>query len=315
MIDKRTLIKIAYWYYQVGMTQEQIAQKLHTSRQRVNKIVNSLIEDGIVSVTINGLENEYVVLENLIEQRFSLKQVIIADTEQNDLPSLSILGKKAGEFLDEFIQDGKKIGVTWGATLGETIQHMRPAQKNNCNVVQLVGGLNTTNHSIKPDEITRMLASKLGCDYSILYAPAIMNSELVKEIMAKEDFFIKAFERINGCDIAIVGIGQLSEAATIVNEGYLSKDELSMLLENGYVGDIAFNHYKMDGDFGTIHLQNRAMGVDIAMLQNIPTVVAIAGGESKANAVYGALKTGCIDILVIDSTIGHLLEKKLAAEK
>lgn len=314
MIDKRTLIKIAYWYYEVGMTQELIAQKLHISRQRVNKIVNSLIEDGIVTVTINGLENEYVVLEALIEQKFSLKQVIIADTEQSDLPILSVLGKKAGEFLDDFIQDGKKVGVSWGVTLGETIQHMRPCHKRNCNVVQLVGGVNTSNHSIKPDEITRMLASKLDCDYSILYAPAIMNSELVKEMMAKEHFFIKAFERINGCDIAIIGIGELRAGATIVSEGYLSEAELNMLLENGYIGDIAFNHYKTDGEFGTIHLQNRAMGVDIAMLQNIPTVIAIAGGEWKTDAVYGALKTGCIDILVIDASIAHLLENKIAQD-
>ena len=313
MIDKKTLIKIAYWYYKEDMTQEQIAQKLHISRQRINKIVNSLIKDGIVSITINGIENEDVVLENLIERRFNLKQAIIADTENSDLPLLSILGKKAGEFLDDFIQDGDKIGVSWGLTLGETIQNMRPAHKSNCSVVQLVGGVDTSNHSIKPDEITRMLASKLGCNYSILYAPATMSSELAKE-MAKEDFYKKTFERINECNIAIMGIGELSEKSTIVTEGYLSSKDMNMLLNSGYIGDICFNHYKIDGDFGTIQLQDRVMGVDMDMLQKIPTVMAIAGGKGKADAVYGGLKTGCIDILVIDTSIAKELAKKLAAE-
>jgi DNA-binding transcriptional regulator LsrR (DeoR family) len=310
LIDKKTLIKIACWYYQDGMTQEEIANKLHMSRQRVNKLVNSLIEEGIVSITINGLENEDVALENLIERKFSLKQVIIADTEHSDVPILNVLGKKAGEFLDNYIQDGDKIGVSWGMTLGETIQYMRPSQKTNCYVVQLVGGIDTSNHSIKPDEITRMLALKLACDYSILYAPATMNRELVKE-MAKEDFYIKAFERINECNITIMGIGELSEKSTIVTEGYLSKEDFKMLFDSGYVGDICFNHYKMDGDFGSVRLQNRVVGVDIDTLRKIPTVIAIAGGKWKTDAVYGALKTGCIDILIIDTSIAEGLKRIL----
>ncbi len=310
MADKSTLIKIAYMYYQANMTQEQIANKLRISRQHVNKLVNSLIEEGVVSITINGIENEHVELENLIEQKFSLKQVVIADTDGSDLPILTVLGRKAAEFLDEFIHDGDTIGVSWGITLGETIQCLRPSRKTKSTVVQLVGGINTTNHSIKPDEITRMLASKLGCDFSMLYAPATMNSKLVKEV-AKEDFYKQAFERMNECNIAIMGVGELTEESTIVSEGYLSHDDFRMLLDSGYVGDICFNHFKADGDFGTVQLQNRVMGVDMSMLKKIPTVIAIAGGEWKADAVYGALKTGSIDILVIDSSIARELEKKI----
>lgn len=313
MLERKTLVKIAYWYYKEGMTQEQIANKLHMSRQRVNKIVNSLIDDGIVSITINCLENEDVVLESYIEKRFSLMQVIIADTEQSDLPILNVLGKKAGEFLDDFIQDGDKIGVSWGLTLGETIRYMRPSNKAKSHVVQLVGGVNTSNHSIKPDEITRMLAMKLGCDYSILYAPATMSSELFIE-MAKEDFYKQAFERINECNIAIMGIGELSDKATIVAEGFLSNEDRSRLIEAGYIGDICFNHFKKDGDLGSLQLHDRVVGVDMSILRKIPTVIAIAGGKGKADAVYGALKTGCIDILVIDTSIAKELEKRLASE-
>jgi len=137
-----------------------------------------------------------------------------------------------------------------------------------------------------------------------------MDSKLVQEV-AKQDFYKKNFERISECNIAIMGIGELSEESTIVTEGYLSRDDFQMLLDAGYVGDICFNHYKPDGDFGTIHLQNRVMGVDMAMLKKIPTVVGIAGGKSKAEAVYGALKTDSIDVLIIDTSIAKELEKKL----
>ena len=36
-------IKIAYWYYTLGMTQDEIAKRLSFTRQRVNQIINSLV--------------------------------------------------------------------------------------------------------------------------------------------------------------------------------------------------------------------------------------------------------------------------------
>ena len=168
MVDRKIKIKIAYWYFSRGMTQEEIAKKLGYSRQRVNKIVNALVEDGVISIVINGLDSGNIMLENKLEHAFSLKQVIVADVGDGGQPLLSELGKKAAGFLDEYILDGKTIGVSWGYTLGETVRNMRAMRKKNCSVVQLVGGLNTSDQAIKPDEVARMLAHKLDCDYSIL---------------------------------------------------------------------------------------------------------------------------------------------------
>ncbi len=312
MVDRKTAIKIANWYYIDGMTQDEIAKKLGYSRQRVNKIIKSLVPEGVVTIVVNGLDSENIMLENILENHFSLNQVIVADTTQGELPLLSELGKKAARFLDDFIQDGKTIGVSWGNTLGETIRSMRSVHKVNCSVVQLVGGLNTSDQAVKPDEIARMLARKLYCDYSILYAPAIMNSEIARDIMAQQDFFKESIERINSCDIAVVGVGQLDKSATIVTHGYLQETDLNDMINQGYVGDLCFNHYRADGDVGSFKLQNRVMGVDLAALNKIPVVVAIAGGEDKAEAVLGALNTGCVDVLITDTTLAQRLEEIIA---
>jgi len=37
-------IKIAYWYYTLGMTQDEIAKRLSFTRQKVNQIINSLMD-------------------------------------------------------------------------------------------------------------------------------------------------------------------------------------------------------------------------------------------------------------------------------
>lgn len=311
MTDRRTKIKIAHWYYELGLTQEQIAKKLQVSRQRVNKIVNSLVDTGIVTIKINGLDQQYLRLENILEERFSLQQAIIADSDQTEAPLLHVLGKKAAEFLDDYIQDRKTIGISWGMTLGETIFNLRAAHKPGCNVVQLVGGLNTANHMIRPDEITRLLARKLDCDYHNLYAPAILASDIAREIITKEESVQEVFSMMNCCDIAIMGIGELCNNATTVSQGYLSDEDLTMLKETGYVGDICFNHFKLDGCWEDCDQSRTVMGIGFETLKKIPCVVAIAGGENKVNAIIGALSTGCVDVLVTDSVTARAVAVKL----
>jgi len=56
--------RVAYYYYRIGLTQEEIAKRMNMSRQRVNRIVSSCIKLGIVKITIDGMENCYLELEN-----------------------------------------------------------------------------------------------------------------------------------------------------------------------------------------------------------------------------------------------------------
>lgn len=52
--QKNEYTRIAYYYYEAGRTQDQIAQRLGISRQRVNRILAECIERGIVRITSTG---------------------------------------------------------------------------------------------------------------------------------------------------------------------------------------------------------------------------------------------------------------------
>ncbi len=305
--DRRTQVKIAHWYYEQGLTQDQIAKRLLCSRQRINKIVNTLVEDGVVSININTFGENWIGLENAIESHFALKQVILADKSSTQMPLPALLGKKAAEFLDGFIQDGKVIGVSWGFTLGDTIFNMRAVNKCNCMVVQMVGGLNIEQRMIRPDEIARMLAGKLQCDYQLLYAPAVLNNEAARSIFVNDESLRQMLERMSRCDIAVVGIGELNEEATSYNQGYIDRNRLRALREEGYIGDICLNPFKINGEWEDYRGRSSIIGASIATLKKIPNVVAIAGGPQKVNAILGALRLGCIDVLVTDSDTARQL--------
>lgn len=52
-IDSKTrkeYTKIASYYYELGMTQEEIANRISLSRQKVNRVIKQCIELGIVKI-------------------------------------------------------------------------------------------------------------------------------------------------------------------------------------------------------------------------------------------------------------------------
>lgn len=312
--NKRILIKIAHWYYNEKMTQEEIAIKLNCTRQKINKIINSLVDMGVVTISINGIdEDKYVRLENALEKEFSVSQIVIADIDHFPNQMLIELGKKAAYWLDEFIKNKQVVGISWGEALSATVSNMRVQNKSSCNVVQLVGGMDIDHNlrMIKPDELTRLLAQKLSCNHTLLYAPAVMESNTAREAIINDSTVRKVFEMISKCDVAIVGIGQLNMESTASKLGYLSEEDLKTYEDEGYVGEIAFNPFKQDGQWQKSTHHSKVIGIDSATLEKIPYVVAVAGGMDKINAVLGALKTGCIDVLITDSILAKGLANRI----
>ena len=82
---------------------------------------------------------------------------------------------------------------------------------------------------------------------------------------------------------------------------------LRALREEGYIGDICLNPFKINGEWEDYRGRSSIIGASIATLQKIPNVVAIAGGPQKVNAILGALRLGCIDVLVTDSDTARQL--------
>ena len=54
-------------------------------------------------------------------------------------------------------------------------------------------------------------------------------------------------------------------------------------------------------------IEARTIAVEWDALRAIPTVVAVAAGAHKAASVAGAVRTGAIDVLVIDEELARAL--------
>lgn len=295
--EKRLLIKIARYYYHQSMTQDQIAKKLSMSRQKVNRIIGTLVEKGIITIKINGYEESCVDLEERLEKTFNLKQAIVIKEDKNIIEEL---GSVTAEYLENIIKDDMYIGVSWGKTLATVAQKISVMKKENISVLQCVGGKNVKDTSIMTDEITRVISNKLNANPYFLYAPAIVKDKNTREIIRNEETVKNVFNEFKKCNIALVGVGSINEDSTLSKYEFLMKDEIKSLCKKGCVGDICFMPFDINGMIVETDIKDRVIGIDDKSLMNIPLVVGVAGGSGKEKAILGALRSGFIDVIITD---------------
>ena len=159
----------------------------------------------------------------------------------------------------------------------------------------------------RADTTARLLAKKLSCGCSLLYAPGLSSAGR-EEALSLPDIR-RTMDSFATCDIALVGIGRLVPGCAVHKLGAADEEELAQAAQGNCAGEVALNRYTLEGK-GLGPAFDRAIGVDMETLKHIPYVIAVAGGLCKADAVLGALRTGCIDVLIVDS----LLARKLLEE-
>jgi len=300
-------VKIAYWYYTLGFTQDEIAKRLSLTRQKVNQIINSLMDLRIVSINIHGYEKENVEVECKIEEKYGIRQAIVASDYGESETAIYKVANVAAQYLDEYIQNEMTIGVSWGHTLAAVVNEMSFKARNNCCVVQLMGAQNIDQGAEKSDEIARGLANKLDCASHILYAPVVVENAETKMWLLREKSIKASYELMSGCDVAVLGVGELTENATMCTRGYITKADVRILREQGFVGDIAMNPIRKDGRWDGCPLTERLLNADMDCLKQIHNTILVASGRQKVEAIKAVLSSGCIDTLVIDETTGRLV--------
>ena len=97
MNQERTIYKIVRAYYEDGLTQQEIANKFGISRMKVSRMLARALKDKIVQIRINSPSSKYPDLEHQIEAKYGLKEVVIADTKNDDQIELIASIGKTGE--------------------------------------------------------------------------------------------------------------------------------------------------------------------------------------------------------------------------
>lgn len=293
--------RVAYYYYKEGLTQEEIAKRMQMSRQRVNRIVSSCIELGIVTINIEGLDNSNLELETKLEQKYGLKEVRIIDEVAEEL-EIQELGIEGGKYLKSILKKDDIIGFSRGRNTSSLVEYLPETEDypENITVTQLMGGIMETGDSIPVDETVYRFAAKLNAKAAKLYAPIILGSEKLRESLTQEPYFQKCYDIIKQCNIAVVGIGTASSQWKHMISLYDIKDKAQTEWAKDVVGEVCTHFYDRNGKAVEPPFRNRIISILLEDYMKIPVRIGVAGGKEKTDAISAAVRGGYINVLITD---------------
>ncbi|MBP1994194.1 sugar-binding transcriptional regulator [Paenibacillus eucommiae] len=297
----RLLVKVGTLYYVDGLNQQEIAERLGISRPQISRMLAYAKAEGIVQITIKNPFSEEQTYERAIAETFGIHDVIVVHVPGADQQLIDLQLARAGAaLLENVFKDRDIVGVMAGQTIASIGNEINYFTRKNMQFVPLVGGWGSAGAYWHANSNTRVLAEKLKSKYWLLNAPAIVASSQARDILVEENEIQTVLKLARQANVALVGIGQVSEQATIVRSGYFDKKDIDEVLSLGAVANICTSFINERGESIPYHADSRMIGLNADELRKAPNVIAIASGEEKVAAITAALRGQWVDVLVID---------------
>ncbi len=301
MSDAQLRVRVAWLYYMEGKTQAEIAERLGLTRLRVNRMIAEARESGLVHITISSRLESCVALEQELCRASGLREAVIVPTPDDpDLVS-TLLGRATADYLARHLEENRVtgLGIGWGATLRETVRHLRPGRYPEMGINSMMGGL-TRGLELNTFEITSELARRLGAQCNYLAAPIYAGSPKSRDTILAQDVFRETFQRIAENEVALLSVGDLSRRSLLIRYGLPSDVGVPELRAAGAVGDVMGQFLDAAGRPIGHAVNRRAIGLPLDALSRIGTVIVASGGTNKTRIIAAVLRARLAAVLVCD---------------
>ena len=319
MKSDRFLIKAAELYYRDGLSQQEIAQKLHTSRTSISRALIQARNEGYVQIRIQYPEQSNLGLERELEEKYGLTEALVA-VPAYDQSSEQEVAFQAVDYILRVLKKNMVLGMTWGRAMHGFVEQLAQDERlrslsfRNVKIVPFLGTPGVTQlDSWDATTYSNTLATKVGnllhCASYNLSAPMYVDGEKEKELIEGIDEISKVLHMAETADMALIGIGSMQKDSSIIKAGIRTEEEYKELIQKGAVGEIVGRIYDKNGQTVDEDLRRKMIGISLDKIAKIPVRVGISYGKDKIEAIKGAISGGLVNVLVTDVPTAELLLK------
>jgi DNA-binding transcriptional regulator LsrR (DeoR family) len=298
--DAELLVRIAHRYWVDELTQEEIAREFALSRPKVQRLLDRARAEGIVEIRVQTPPWLRLDLERELRGAFGLADAIVAPERADAGAQRDAVGAAAAAYLERRLADGTVVAVSHGRTAGRVPRFFQTRRPVAATFVPAMGGSPHVEAPTNPDEIARALAERCGGRAVPLFAPAYLESREARDLLVGHEAVAQALALAARADLALVGIGGTDDGCTMVRSGCLSAAEIAVLRDRGAVGDLAGNYVDAAGRPVASAHRDRLVALSLDELRAVGTVIAVASEPEKPLAILGTLRSGVIDVLIVD---------------
>lgn len=299
-VEMEVIVQVAELYYEMGQTQQEIADKLNYSRPMISKILSSAHDLGIVSISVQNPNTEAKKLAIEMEEIFSsedkpLKVIVVPSSSEHEL-TLNRVYKVAANYLEANLCDNEIVGIGRGSSIYGLVNNLSGNKRTGIQTVPLTGGLGGIDSLYQVNETARRAAYSLGGICHFVYSPVYLGHKATKDAILSDPELKPSFDLWDELDWALVGIGAIFQS----NNNYYRDRVLKAEAETGQkvIADLCVNLIDPLGN--PVNSGDPVVAINLTQLRRTKKVMAVASGTYKVQAILACIKGNWIDILVTD---------------
>lgn len=299
--EQRLIVKISKMYYEQQLTQSQISKELGIYRTTISRILKKAKQDGIIEIKINSDFEDVYQLEEDLEQKYRLKEVIVVPSfdDSEDIIKQR-LGLATANYLKQIVKDGNTLGFAWGTTLANVSNQLINCEKKEIDIVPLVGGPGAVDADYHVNTIVYKSAQAFQGKAHFIDSSAIVNKKETRLDTINSQHFKIILDYWSKLDIAVLGIGAQLKSSNLIWTGFFGNEEIEELDKENAIGDICSRFYDSNGHVINSELADRTIAIELPSLRNVPYSIGVAESKEKVPSILGALKGHFINVLITD---------------
>jgi DNA-binding transcriptional regulator LsrR (DeoR family) len=299
--------RAGWLYYVAGNTQDQIATKLGVSRQTAQRLVSLARSEGLVRVQIDHPIANCLELSDQLRERFKLKFVDVVPTDPGSESTITGIAESTSAELERWLrrEEPVLIAVGTGRTLKAAVELLPRMDCRQHKVVSLTGNI-APDGSAAYYNVVFTMSDTVNVRSFPMPLPVIATTASEREMLHAQPMMRPTLELAKKAEVTFVGIGELTDDAPLVVDGFISVSELKALQLAGAVGEIVGWSFDQNGKLIAGLTNERVASAPIPP-RDTSLVIAAAKGPRKLPGLRGAIRGGLINGLITDEDTAEKL--------
>jgi DNA-binding transcriptional regulator LsrR (DeoR family) len=299
--------RAGWLYYIAGNTQDEIAVKLGVSRQTAQRLVSLAVSERLIKVRLDHPIAKCLDLSRSLSAKYGLRLCEVVPSDPSSPSTTLGVAEATAAELERRLESQHPIVVAMGSgrTLRAAVEHLPPMECPQHKIVSLVGNIAPDGSASFYDVIIR-IADAVKAPHYPMPLPVIAATTHEKQLFLAQKSVASVIDLARQADITFVGVGQIGEAAPLVQDGFVTPPEMRALGKAGAVGEIVGWAFDAKGELIDGLTNDRVASVPLDRPAS-RLIVGAAMGAFKAKAIKAALQGGLINGLITNEATAELL--------
>lgn len=297
----------AWLYYIANNNQEEIAAKLSVSRQAAQRLVALAVSEKLIKFRLDHPLSHCIALAEALRDKFALSLCEVVPSSVGGGAPYNGLGVCAATHLETYLMAKSPTIVAFssGRTLRAMVEQVPPMEQPQHKIVSLVG--NMSHYGLAGRyEVVMHLSERIGAQAYPLPVPTVANSVEERDLLQTQRSFMAIKSLAEQAKATFVGISHIGWNSPLHEDGFINDAELTELTELGAIGEIAGWAYDAQG----VLLKTGTNARVASVLLEQParrSVIGVAGGKGKAEAILAALRGQLLTGLITDEAAAEAI--------